>query len=142
MDRRQADRAIAAVATNQYGIFTRAQAATAGLTDRQLRSRLECGRIERITRHVFRIAGCSPSWRQRLMTACLAAGDGAAASHRSAAALHRFDGYQQGIIEITVPQDRRDFRMVGVVVHSSSYWSEEDVAIVDGIPVATAERTL
>lgn len=142
MDRRQADRAIAAVATTQYGIFTRAQAAAAGLTDRQLRSRLERGRIERLTRHVFRIAGCSPSWRQRLLAACLAAGDGAAASHRSAAAIHRFDGYQQGIVEITVPQGRRDFRMEGVIVHSSSYWSEEDVTIVDGIPVSTPERTL
>src|SRR4029079_15833919 len=43
----------------------------------------------------------------------------------------------------TVPQHRRDFRMDGVIVHSSSYWSvEDDVCIVDGIPVSTPERTL
>jgi very-short-patch-repair endonuclease len=142
MDRRNADGLIAEVAAAQYGIFTRVQARRAGLTDRQVRLRVESGRIERLALHVFRVAGCPPSWRQRLMAACLAAGEGTAASHRSAAALHRFDGYEPGIVEITVPQSRRDFRMRGVIVHSSSYWSDEDVGVVGGIPVSTPERTL
>jgi hypothetical protein len=142
MDRRKADGAIAKVAATQYGTFTRTQARTEGLSDRQLRLRLEKGRIERLSLHVFRIAGCPPSWRQRLMAACLAAGDGAAASHRSAGALHRYDGHPPGIVEITVPQGRRDFRMPGVIVHSSAYWGDEDRTIVDGIPVSTPERTL
>ncbi|MDQ1467581.1 MAG: hypothetical protein QOH10_1996 [Actinomycetota bacterium] len=142
MDRRNADGDIAEVAAAQYGIFTRAQARDAGLSDRQLRLRVDSGRIERLAPHAFRVAGCPPSWRQCLMAACLAAGHGAAASHRSAAALHRFDGYAPGIVEITVPQSRRDFRMEGVTVHSSNYWSERDVGVVGGIPVSTPERTL
>jgi hypothetical protein len=142
MDRRQADRRIAVHAAAQYGVFTRKQARAAGLTDRQLRLRIESGRIERLARHVFRVGGCATSWRQQLMAACLAAGDGAAVSHRSAAVLHRYDGFRSGIVEITVPQGRRDFTMVGVIVHSSSCWADEDVTVVDGIPVTTPERTL
>ena len=142
MDRRRADASIAEVAARQYGVFSRAQAREAGLSDRQLRWRIAKGVIERLTLHTFLIAGCPTSWRQKLMTACLAAGPGAAASHRTAAALHEFDGFAPGVIEITVPQSRRDFRMDGVIVHSSSYWGDEDVTTVAGIPVSTPERTL
>ena len=142
MNRRHADRRVAQKAAQQHGVFTRDQAHEAGLTDRQLRWRIENGRIERLALHTFRIAGCPPSWHQRLMAACLAAGEGAAASHRTAAAIHRFDGFRLGVIEITVPQARRDFRMEGVIVHSSAYWGAEDIVIVDGIPVSTPERTL
>ena len=142
VDRRRADGAIAAVAATQYGVFSRAQARGVGLSDRQLRYRIERGRIERLTRHTFRIVGAAESWRQRLMAACLAAGDGAAVSHRSAAALHRYDGFPPGLVEITVGQGRRDFHLAGVIVHSSSCWADEDITVVDGIPVTTPERTL
>ena len=142
IDPRRADAAIAETAATQHGVFTRAQARAVGLTDRRLRLRIENGRIDRLTRHTFRIAGTPPSWRQRIIAACLAAGDGAAASHRSAGALHGYDGYPPGIVEITVPHGRRDFRMDGVIVHSSSCWSDEDIETVAGIPVTTPERTL
>ena len=141
-NRRMADGEIARIAAKQYSLFTREQAHDEGLTDRQLRLRVASGRLERLSRHVFRIAGCETSWRQRLLAACLAAGPGAAASHRSAAALHMFDGFAAGIVEITVPQGRRDFRMDGVIVHSSAYWGDVDRCEVDGIPVTTPERTL
>ncbi len=142
MDRRRADASIAAVAASQYGVFSRDQARDCGLTDRQIRLRIQNGRWERLALHTFRIAGVTTSWRQRLLAACIAAGPGTAASHRSAAALHRYDGFAPGIIEITVPHTRRDFRMAGVIVHSSSNWCDEDIAVVDGIPISTPERTL
>jgi hypothetical protein len=142
MHRRWADGLVAEIATKQYGVFSRPQAREAGLSDRQLRSRVEKRVLERLSLHTFRIAGCPTSWRQKVMIACLAAGAGAAASHRTAAALHRFDGFAPGIIEITVPQSRRDFKMDGVIVHSSSYWGDDDVTTVAGIPVSTPERTL
>ena len=141
-DRHRADASIAALAANQYGLISRDQARDAGLTDRQMRLRIQNGRWERLALHTFRIAGASTSWRQRLLAACIAAGPGAAASHRSAAALHRHDGFPPGIVEITVPHTRRDFRMAGVIVHSSSNWCDEDVVIIDGIPVSSPERTL
>jgi hypothetical protein len=133
---------IAIEAAKQHSVFTRDQAHKAGLTDRQLRWRISTGRFERLARHTFRIAGSPVSWRQRLVAACLAAGADAAVSHRSAAALHEHDGFPPGLVEITVPQGRRDFKMKGVIVHSSSYWGPEDVTTIDGIPVTTPERTL
>jgi hypothetical protein len=137
-----ADGLIADIAAKQHGIFTRADARAAGLSDRQIRSRIAKGIFDRVALHTFRIGGCPPSWRQLVMAACLAAGSGAAASHRTAASLHRFDGFKPGVIEITVPHARRDFAMDGVIVHSSSYWGKEDITEIDGIPVSTPERTL
>jgi hypothetical protein len=142
MSRTPADGLIAIEAARQHSVFTRDQAHSAGLTDRQLLSRVANGRIERLALHTFRIAGSPRTWRQRLMAACLAAGAGAAVSHRSAAALHRYDGFSEGVVEITVPHSRRDFAMDGVIVHSSNDWAPDDVTIVDGIPVSTPERTL
>lgn len=142
MEQRHADGLIAEDAARQHGVFTREQAHAAGLSDRQLRLRVANGRFERLALHTFRVAGYPTSWRQKLMAACLAAGDGAAASHRSAAALHGFDGYQPGVVEITVPSARRDFRMDGVIVHSSTHWRAEHMDIVAGIPVSAPERTL
>ena len=139
---RNADGLIAEIAAKQYGIFTRANAHGAGLSNRQLRSRVAKGVIEQVALHTFRVGGCPPSWRQQVMAACLAAGAGAAASHRTAAALHSYDGFKPGVVEITVPQGRRDFAMDGVIVHSSSYWGKEDITEIDGIPVSTPERTL
>src|SRR5207302_8127923 len=44
----------------------------------------------------------SVSWQQRLMAAQLWAGEGAAISHRAAAALWELDGFEPGTVELTV----------------------------------------
>jgi very-short-patch-repair endonuclease len=75
-----------------------------------------------------------------LLAACLAMGDGAAASHRAAAALWRLAGLEPGAIEITVPRGRRP-NPRGTIVHQLELLPV-DVTIVEAIPTTTPARTL
>jgi very-short-patch-repair endonuclease len=90
---------------------------------------------------VLRHAAWPPSWAQSALAAVLAAGEGAVASHLTAAALWRFDGIPQGPIEITVPP-RRQPRAVPGAVHRTSDLVAADVDIRRLIPRTTPARTL
>lgn len=75
------------LASRQYGAISRSQALTAGLTPKQVRDRVESGRWRRVLSGVYVIAGAPPSWEQNAMGALLAAPEGSALSHLTAAAL-------------------------------------------------------
>ncbi|MEX2252923.1 MAG: hypothetical protein WD649_02115 [Thermoleophilaceae bacterium] len=75
----------------------------------------------------------------RWMAAVLACGPVAALSHRSAAALLGIRPPHSGEIEVTVGAWRPSRR--GIRVHSGRI-SDDEVTVVDGIPVTTLPRTL
>lgn len=135
------DAQIAATAATQHGVFSRAQAEAAGFGRDAIRYRVRSGRWERLTWNVFRLAGAPGSWRQRLMAAVLEAGDGAVASHRSAARLLGVPGFDGDDIELTHPECR-DHRVDLSLLHQSSLLPEEHVLAVDGIPCTTLARTV
>jgi very-short-patch-repair endonuclease len=75
------------------------------------------------------------------MALVLAAGPGAAASHRSAAALLGFPGFaRSGAPEVTAPRPRHQLRRV--VVHRSRASLTEHVTAVAGIATTRVPRTL
>jgi hypothetical protein len=90
---------------------------------------------------VLRHAATPESWPQAALAAVLAAGDGAVASHLTAAALHRFDGIPRGEIEVTVPRERSP-RGVPGRVHRSRDLVVADVDARARIPCTTPSRTL
>ena len=92
-------------------------------------------------RSVYRLPGSPASPEQSLLGACLAAGDGAVASHRSAARLWSLRGVEDAPTEITVASPRH-LRLPGVVVHSSDRLDPVDRFRRAGIPVTTPARTL
>ena len=59
---------------------------------------------------VYRVAGVPETWRQALMAACLAWGDGAVVSHIAAAALWGLVGFEPGRVELSVPRMQRRAR--------------------------------
>jgi very-short-patch-repair endonuclease/predicted transcriptional regulator of viral defense system len=132
-------RAIARLAANQHGVFSRAQATELGASKSLIRRRLDAGTWEAVARNVFRLAGCSATWHQSLMVACLAWGVGAVISHRAAAAFWRLVGFAQSPVELTVPKTRQRQRLG--VVHRGLLLPR-DVTVVDAIPVTTPVRTL
>ena len=132
---------VAAIAAAQHGVFARAQALSCGFTARMIDSRLRTGQWIAAGRATYRVAGVPVTWRGTLMAACLAAGDGVAVSHLAAAALHRFEGFRQRPIEITVPHGRHH-RPDGVTVHLSRDLLDVDVTLVDGMRTTTPARTL
>ncbi len=130
-----------ALAATQFGLFTRTDAHDAGLNDAMLQRRVRSGMFEQVSRRVYRVAGSVESWHQRLLSAVWSAGLKAVASHRSAGALHRYDGFRPGIVEITVPRKTR-FTRSGVIVHQSTDLVDDDCTVIDKIPVTNAQRTL
>ncbi|MDQ4064839.1 MAG: DUF559 domain-containing protein, partial [Actinomycetota bacterium] len=78
-------------------------------------------------------------WEQQLFGAILWAGEGSAASHRSAAALWQLDGFEEGLVEITTSTSRRT--PSGVIAHRSELRAR-DVTRVSDIPVTSPTRTV
>lgn len=75
------------IAARQHGTFSRSQALACGLTPDRLRGRVTNGLYSRVHPGVYLVAGTLNTVEQRASAACLAAGPGALASHRTAAAL-------------------------------------------------------
>lgn len=133
---------LAPLAAAQHGVFTRAHATVARATKRMIQRRVTVGRWEELFPGVFRIAGTPPSWRQSLIAACFAWGDGATSSHRAAAALWKLSGLDPGLPEVTVPRGRARRHAAGIIVHRSPPLPPGDVTRVGAIPVTTVARTL
>lgn len=134
-------RGISGVARGQEGLLTLAQVRTNGMSRWVARYRVGSGRWERAQRGIYRVAGAPWSWRQDLLAACLAAGRGAAASHRSAACLWELEGVDWGVVEISVVRSRYH-RLDGVIVHRSTDLSPAVATVRHGVPVTTPARTL
>ncbi|MGI8521369.1 MAG: type IV toxin-antitoxin system AbiEi family antitoxin domain-containing protein [Actinomycetota bacterium] len=128
----------AKIMRRQHGVITREQALSAGLSRRQIDLRLRSGVWQRLLPTVYRPAELPATWHQRVMAACLWAGAGAAASHRTATALLRLPGFGRGSIEITTS---RRLERSGLVVHRRTL-RPNDVIRVDGINVTCVPMTL
>ena len=76
------------------------------------------------------------------MSACLAAGGGAHASHRTAARIWLLAGFESdAVVEVTTPTRRRR-RIDDVIVHDTQVLGPRHVSSRHGIPVSTPARAL
>ena len=136
------ERKLVEVAERQHSVFTLSQALRCGLTKEAVRHRLRTGRWETVGHGVYRIAGTADTWEQRLTALTLAAGPGAAASHRSAAALLGFTGFRRTApLEVTTTRRRRH-RQPLARVHQATILPARHLTVVEGILVTRAPRTL
>ena len=135
------DAEIARLGSQQHALVQLDQLRELGMTESELRYRLDRGRLEHRSRVVYKIGGAPSTWRGDLLAACWAGGLRAAASHRSAAALWNVAGQRTDSVEITCPRWRRA-RHDGVIVHESKALDSCDITTVDSIPVTTAARTI
>ncbi len=135
------DVALARRAALQHGVVQRRHALALGMTARQIERRLEAGLLVPVHRGVYRLAASPPTWHQGVLAACMAGGDGALASHTSAAGLWALRGIEPASTEITVRGPHRA-RLSGVVVHRTDRLDGVDVSRRLGIPVTSPARTL
>jgi hypothetical protein len=138
----EVERAVRELFSAQHGVATTAQLRSAGLSRKAERHRLETGRF--VTRHrgVFADASFPETWRQRVMAAVLAGGPTAFASHVTAAQLLGMEPIDEDTpIEITTVLERAP-TIPGVRSHRSGLLDDRDMALVDGIPTATAARVI
>ena len=139
--RRMLQDRLAAIAERQLGLVTLDQAISLGMTVHTVEYRLRTGAWVAQHPGVYALAGTPRSWNQKAMSAVLAAGDGALASHQTAATLYGLDGTDRSRVEITVG-GVTPLKLHRVVVHRSLVLDERDRAIVDGIPATSVARTL
>ncbi|WP_083949935.1 type IV toxin-antitoxin system AbiEi family antitoxin domain-containing protein [Herbidospora yilanensis] len=153
MRRHPALKAVSAIATDQWGLVTTAQAKLAGLSSVDLARLHEAGLIESAGRGVYLVGGAPtpdhleiklawlrldparPAWQRHHPGTY-----GGVASHTSACELRELGDIPASSVEITVPA-RRTTREPGVKLHQAAV-DPSDVTIVDGLPVTTAERTV
>jgi very-short-patch-repair endonuclease len=131
------DRSIVALATRQHGLVTTAQLLNAGVGRQAIARRVARGWLIQRHRGVYQV-GPVASRYGREMAAVLAIGEGAALSHRSAAAVWGFVARHEDDVHVTVQRRGRRSRP-GIRVHQTL---SLDAVVHNGLPLTTPARTL
>ncbi|MDQ1508741.1 MAG: hypothetical protein QOG50_585 [Actinomycetota bacterium] len=135
-----ADGRVAALAESQFGVFSREQAATAGLSERAMSRRVMTGHWVEVFPGVYRLPGATRTGRQRAMAAVLWGGDESAISHTTAGRLLRLDAVRSEALHLSLPSSfgrrGRDLVLHHMVL------PPKDVVAVDGIRCTSAARTI
>jgi predicted transcriptional regulator of viral defense system len=129
--------------TAQRGLVTTRQARSVGWTRQQLHRAGRSRRLEPVHPGVWRLPGVPTPWEHLLVAAILAAGPEAAASHRSALAVHRVPPAHPNRpthLHVSVPAERHPV-VAGTSIHRVLLPAEH-LTTIDGIPVTNFERTL
>jgi hypothetical protein len=130
------------LAERQHGSLSLSQVLEAGGRYGYAVSQLGQGRwVATAYAGVYRVAGAPQTWHQAVMALVLAVGPEAGASHRSAAALLGFPGFDRRPVEVVTHRPWRQ-RVDQAVVHTSRVLKAEHLLVVDGIPTTMAARTL
>lgn len=138
------------IARRQHGVVTRDQT---GLTESSWRRALNSGNLIRVHPGVARLVGTANTSEQHIVAAVLAAGDGAMASHRSAALLHGIPTTKPPPVDVIVPRrgatDTRHIRgrtalnaSTSVVVHRPRDLERTAPHRINGIACTNVLRTL
>ena len=138
-------RELTTLAACRYGLVTAAELAAHGFAQKWRRRAELRGQLRLVAPGVWAIGGTPDMWEQRLLGVVLSLGPAARASHRSAAALLRFEGFPRGPIEVIVPRSSRvnQARLpAGVMVRTATSIPLIDCCTIDGIPTTTAARTI
>jgi hypothetical protein len=128
------------LAERQYGVVARWQLLALGMTAGKI-DWLVTTRFEPVALGVYRVRGTPRSWEQSVMIHVLAAGPGAAASHRTAAALLGVPGFRRNVIEV-VRVWKRGRERRPTWLHESTYLPPSHITVVEGIPCVRLDRTL
>src|SRR5215207_5212410 len=105
--RHPAPERVAAIATGQDGVVSRAQLLANGISDSAISRWVASGRLHRIHPRVYTVGHPALSLNGRLWAAMLFAGPGAAFSHTTAAWLWQILEVEPARIHLTVPGRRR-----------------------------------
>ncbi|HMG43406.1 MAG TPA: type IV toxin-antitoxin system AbiEi family antitoxin domain-containing protein [Acidimicrobiales bacterium] len=133
--------ALAALFRSQHGVAATTQLHALGVNRGMIARRVGRGDWTRVGRRVVRLAGTPATWETQLLAHVLAAGAGAVASHRSAAALWGLDGCRKGGPEVTIPFGR-NHSAAGARIHRIRDLDRVQPVRRAGIPTTPIERTL
>jgi hypothetical protein len=129
------------LAGRQHGIVARRQLLALGFNPREIEHRVARGRLHLVMRGVYAVGWPQLTRKRQWMAAVLACDEGAALSHRSAAALWGIGTECGERIDVSVRRRTR-LRRSGVRVRARPSLSEADIVYRDGIPVTAIVLTL
>ena len=138
---RMNDAPLLRLAGRQHGLVTVRQLMALGFTEDAIRHRIKAGVLFRVYRGVYAVAGTRDTFDFRVMAAVLAAGDGAVASGRCAAALFDLRRIRCDVAEVTV-SGRKAPRIGGFRSHRRDVMTAADRTIIGLIPVTAPAWTL
>ncbi len=131
-----------AIAAAQCGVFSRAQALSAGYTDKQIQRLLTAGTWLRCHPGIYCLAGMASSLEASAWVAVLAAGRGALLGHRMAGKIYGLEGTPAPVyFEISVPAVRDPRNVPRAKIHRVEL-APEDVGVCQGFPVTSIARTV
>lgn len=139
---RAADRRIAALAARQYGVVSRAQLRSAGLSDEAVKTRVRAARLHRLHHGAYAVGHTRVSRSGRFLAAVLACGDRAGLCGRSAAANFGIRRQASGPVEVIVASANGRTQRPGIRLHRSSTLSLDELIVHDGIRTTGPARTL
>lgn len=130
-------------ARRRHGLLTIEDLRTAGVGDRQRQRWASTGRLLRVARGVYRMAGSPSTVESRLLAAVLARDSDTVVSHLSAAWLWELPRIgTPARIDVTRSVSRSGEERSGVVVHRSRHLPRHHQTVHRGVPVTTVSRTL
>jgi hypothetical protein len=125
-----------------HGIVTRQQLFALGLGRGAVHARVRNGRLYAVHAGVYVVGHTARAPLALEMAAVLACGEGAAISHRSAAALWALATHAATAqVEVTIPGTRAP-RRPGIRVYTTRSLAAEDLRLIDAVPVTSPARTL
>lgn len=142
--RRDAKRAIYEIAEDQMGYVTSAQAEAAGIHPVLLVQLARRGRLQRVSRGVYRIVEFPAQPLEQYMHATLwPHGRRGVLSHETALSLYEISDIDPPKVHITIPAGVRVQREIPahLVVHQASL-APADITRLEGMPITTPERTI
>ena len=129
---------VARLATRQAGVVGAAQLLALGLRPGAIKRRAQRGRLHRVHRGVYSVGHEALSDRGGMIAALLAAGPGAALSHRTAAHLWGLLPSMPPFVDVTLT-DRTPRQRPGLCIHRAAAL---DTGMRDGMRVTTPLQTI
>lgn len=128
------------LAQRQHGVVARAQLLGLGFGSKAIKHRVATGRLHPVATGIYAVGRPQLTEHGRWMVAVLACGEGAALSHRSAAALWGIAAERPGQIDVSV---RRHcyVRRSGIRVHARPALPAAEVTTRHGIPLTRPVQT-
>lgn len=136
-------RALSGTAARDHGLITTAQIHTLGLSRQELRTFLDQGRLERLERGLYRLAGHGGSWQSTVLAHCLTTGGRGFGT--TAAMVHELGSpsdLSPGNAEILVPLGSRPRPRARLIVYRGAEWENVRAIRVNQIPVLPIAETL
>ena len=121
------------------GVISRSIALALGMPSSTLKAWVRDGRLVRVGRGIYVLPGVLEN-EKTLLRAATNALD-AIVSHESAARMHGLDGLDPRRTAVSVPV-RHTNKFKGVIVHQSTDLTEDEVLVINGMPVTDPPRTI